>query len=95
MEATLTDDEQRALNELCPADRRTGDLRQDLIAAVKEAMRRREQNTLDGGAVLQALHREVGTWRTIGKLTGLSFSTANRWGKPFREAEREAERAVS
>lgn len=36
-------------------DGRTGDLRADLLAALAEAMRRRERNTAHGGAVIAPL----------------------------------------
>jgi hypothetical protein len=45
-----------ALAELL-GDRRTGDLRADLIVGMNEAMRRRDRNTELGGAVIAALTR--------------------------------------
>lgn len=79
---TLTDDERRALDHLVPLERQTGDLVADLTAAAKEALRRREANTMDGGAVLGALHRDAGSWRRVGAITGIPFTTAQRWAVP-------------
>jgi hypothetical protein len=74
--------ELEALNELLPADKRTGDLREDLIEAARTAMRRRVDNSRWGGAVIAALHRDVGSWRQIEELTEIPHATARRWAAP-------------
>jgi thymidine phosphorylase len=76
---TVTAEE--ALNSLLGANR-TDDLRADLIAAAKEAMRRREQNTRDGGAVIAALIESGLSYRDIERLTGIPHVTAHRWAAP-------------
>jgi hypothetical protein len=64
-------------------ERRTGDLRADLIAAAKEAMDRRERNTEHGGAVIAALHDDAGmSWREIEQATAIPRTTAQRWAEP-------------
>lgn len=83
----LTADERAALNDLLPPERQTGDLHDDLVAAAKEAMRRRERNSTVGGHVLAALHRDVGSWRVVAYATGIPFVTARRWATPPTEAD--------
>lgn len=69
--------------------RRTGDLSADLIAAAKEAMDRRERNTLHGGAVIAALHDSGMSWREIEVATGIARTTAQRWAEPPERAPQE------
>ena len=62
---------------------RTGDYKDDLIAAAREAMERRKRNSEHGGAILGALRDNVGlTWREIADVTGIPASTAYRWAEP-------------
>jgi hypothetical protein len=61
---------------------RTGDLRADLIAGAKEAMDRRERNTMHGGAVIAALRDAGMSWRDIETTTGIPRTTAQRWAEP-------------
>lgn len=75
----LSSAEREALDRLLAPEQRTGDLRADLIAAAKEALRRREQNTVDGGHVIAALYRDTQSWRTLAWATGIKVSTARRW----------------
>ena len=82
----LTPDEREALDELLPADQRTGDLTRDLATAVRNAMERRKNNSRWGGAVIHALHRELGSWRGLEDLTGIPQATARRWAEPPPEA---------
>lgn len=64
-------------------ERRTGDLRSDLITAAKEAMDRRQRNTQHGGAVIAALHDQAGmSWREIEEATRIPRTTAQRWAEP-------------
>lgn len=83
----LTDDERAALDELVPRDQQSGDVAADLAAAGREAMRRREENTRLGGAVLAALYRDTQSWRTLSYLTGIPVTTARRWAVPPMEAD--------
>jgi hypothetical protein len=70
-----------ALAELL-GEQRSGDMRADLIAGAREAMRRRERNTEHGGAVIAALV-EVGlSYREIEQVTGIPRATAQRWAVP-------------
>ncbi len=61
---------------------RTGDMRADLIAAAKEAMRRRVLNSQHGGAVIDALHNQGLSWREIEQATEIPRTTAQRWAEP-------------
>lgn len=86
MSSPLTPAEQAALEELLPADRRTGNLADDLAAAARTAMERRVRNSELGGAVIAALYRELkargGSWRDLEHLTGIPHGTARRWATP-------------
>lgn len=79
---------EEALEALLGA-RRTGDLSADLIAAAKEAMDRRERNTLHGGAVIAALRDSGLSWREIEQATGIARTTAQRWAEPPERAPQE------
>jgi hypothetical protein len=71
-------------------DRRSGDERTDLIEAAREAMRRREQNSADGGAVIAALVKDHGvSYRELERQTGIPVGTAHRWAAPPKRAEPE------
>lgn len=70
-----------AFEELLP-DRRSGDRRDDLVAAAVEAWRRRQVNTEAGAAVLAALAGAGLSYRDIERLTGIPSSTAHRWARP-------------
>jgi uncharacterized protein YerC len=66
---------------------RSNDRRADLIKAAKEAMRRREQNTYDGGAVIAAMLEDGMSYREIERATGIPVATAHRWATPPERAE--------
>ena len=70
-----------ALAELL-GERRTGDVRADLIMGLHEAMRRRDRNTKVGGAVIAALRDEGLSYRDIENATGIPRTTAQRWAVP-------------
>ena len=70
-----------ALAELL-GERRTGDVRADLIMGLNEAMRRRDRNTELGGAVIAALRDEGLSYRDIENATGVPRTTAQRWKVP-------------
>ncbi|MGW3473439.1 hypothetical protein ACWDKQ_34435 [Saccharopolyspora sp. NPDC000995] len=78
----MTPEERDALDQLVPADQRSDDLVHDLTAAARTAMQRRIDNSRWGGAVLAALHRELGSWRQLEALTGIPQATARRWATP-------------
>lgn len=78
----LTAAEREALNELLPPTRQTGNLETDLAEAARTAMRRRIDNSRWGGAVIGALHRQIGSWRQLEDLTGIPHATARRWAAP-------------
>lgn len=68
-----------ALNTLLPHGR-TGNERQDLIDAAKQAWAIRHTNTHTGGTVIAALKIDHGlTWEQIRALTGIPPATAQRW----------------
>ncbi len=75
----MTADE--ALAELL-GEQRSGDMRADLIAGAREAMRRRERNTEHGGAVIAALVAAGLSYREIEQVTGIPRATAQRWAVP-------------
>lgn len=79
-------DVEAALTSLLGAAR-TGDEQADLIAAAKEAMRRRERNTVDGGAVIAALIEMGMSYREIERATGIPHVTAHRWATPPQRAD--------
>jgi len=83
----LTPEEREALDELLPADRRTGDPIEDLTQAARVAMQRRIDNSRWGGAVIAALHRELRSWRQLETRTGIPQATARRWAAPPPSAE--------
>lgn len=70
-----------ALAELLPQGR-TGQERDDLIAAAAEAWRRRHVNTEAGAAVIAALADQGLSYRQISDLTGIPPATAHRWARP-------------
>jgi len=72
-------------------DARTGELRADLLAALAEAMRRRERNTAHGGAVIAALLEHGLSYREIEAATGVPRTTAQRWAVPPRLADEPAD----
>jgi len=74
-------DVEDALRELL-TERRSGDRRDDLVAAAIEAWRRRHVNTEAGAAVLSALADAGLSYRDIERLTGIPSSTAHRWARP-------------
>jgi hypothetical protein len=61
---------------------RTGDLTADLVAGAKEAMDRRERNSLHGGTVIAALVDAGFSYRDIERATGIPRATAQRWATP-------------
>jgi hypothetical protein len=83
----LTEAERKALDELVPPERQSGDVASDLAAAAQEAWKRRQANTELGGAVLAALYRDAQSWRTVSYLTGIPTTTARRWAVPPAEAD--------
>ena len=86
----LSSAERKALDHLLPRERQTGDLESDLIAAGKEAKRRREQNTEDGGHVLAALNRLTDSLAITAYLVKLPKSTVYNWSKKIGETDTEA-----
>jgi hypothetical protein len=78
----LTPDERAALDDLLPLTDRTGVLVDDLAEGARRAMRRRIDNSRNGGAVIAALHRRLGSWRQIEATTGIPQATARRWASP-------------
>ncbi|MGH3710524.1 MAG: hypothetical protein ACRDRU_14585 [Pseudonocardiaceae bacterium] len=67
---------------------RSPDQRADLIAGAREALRRRERNTRDGGAVIAAMVALGMSYRDIEAATGIPHVTAHRWATPPRDADR-------
>ncbi len=63
-------------------DAQTGDLRTDLVEAAKEAMRRRQRNSEQGGTVIAAMREAGMSWREIEQATGIARTTAQRWSEP-------------
>jgi hypothetical protein len=89
-----------ALAELL-GDRRTGEVRADLIMGMNEAMRRRDRNAELGGVVIAALRDESLSYRDIENATSVPRTTAQRWavpqkwvGPPPLDSEWENTRAV-
>ena len=78
----MTPDQRTALELLVPREKRSGDDEADLLAAVREAERRRTENTRDAGAVVRALHDLGWTFRAIEEKTGVPYNTAQRWATP-------------
>ena len=77
----LSSAQRDALDRLLAGKPRSGSLRDDLIAAGEETKRRREQNTIDGGHVFEALHELTGSWAIVAYLVGLPKSTVINWFK--------------
>jgi hypothetical protein len=59
----------------------TGNLVEDLYAAGREVMRRRKQNTIDGGIVIAALRARGLSWSVIERHTYISTRSARRWAE--------------
>jgi len=78
----LTPAERAAFDDLLPVTERTGILLDDLAEAARRAMRRRVENSRNGGAVIAALHRGLGSWRQLEADTGIPQATARRWATP-------------
>ena len=70
-----------ALAELL-GDRRTGDLRADLIVSMNEAMGRRDRNAELGGVVIVAWRDEGLSYRDVENAAGVPRTTAQRWAVP-------------
>ena len=87
----LSSAQREALDRLLAGKPRTGNLKDDLIAAGKETARRREQNRIDGGRVFEALHELTGSWAIAAYLVDLPKSTVINWFKEVVKADREAE----
>jgi len=87
-ERELTADERRALDRLVPPAEQTGDSRRDLVAgiyAVACRMRQHDQDVIAAGAVIDALYRDVQSWRRIEALTEVPFTTARQWVRRWKE----------
>jgi hypothetical protein len=84
-EVTLTDTERAALDALL-GDRQTGVRRDDLVAGIAESIRIRQENTHNGAALINALHRDSGSWRTCEYLTRVKRGALQRWGKKVVDA---------
>jgi hypothetical protein len=98
----LSPRQRAAVDRLVPPDQQTGGLREILIAAAREAWRRRHQNTLDGGIVLDLLLRGIpgvlakASLRVIQYLTsgvngpddqGIPPTTIRRWSQEPGKAD--------
>ena len=60
-----------------------------LAAGAREAMRRREQNSVDGGAVIAGMVQRGATYRDVEALTDIPHVTAWRWATPPKEADKD------
>ncbi len=78
----LSADEQAALDALLPHDQRSGNLVDDLAEAARRALVWRAVNYRHAGAVIAALHRQLGSWRGLGMAIGVPHATARRWAQP-------------
>lgn len=68
-------------------DRVTGDVEQDVIAAMNEALDRRERNTDNGAAAIRKAQELGWTLREIERrVPRMKRSTAHRWSAPPPEA---------
>lgn len=72
---------EEAITELL-GEQRSGDEETDLLEAVQASARIRERNTECGGAVLNALHDRLQSWREVERRTGIPRETARRWALP-------------
>ena len=61
---------------------RTGDRIADLVTAAKEAMDRRERNSIHGGLIIAALVEAGLSYRDIERATQIPRATAQRWAAP-------------
>jgi DNA-directed RNA polymerase specialized sigma24 family protein len=72
-----------ALHELVPGEPEDDEVDQAvLVAAAREAWRRRHVNTQAGAAVLAALVEKGLSYRQIADSTGIPAATAHRWARP-------------
>lgn len=70
-----------ALDSLIGSNR-TGDRVADLVTAAREAMDRRERNSVHGGLVIAALVEAGLSYRDIERATQIPRATAQRWAAP-------------
>lgn len=82
----LTSQERRALAALLPE--LSGDVDEDLFAAMRRTWEVRLANSEYGGQVVAALHREY-SWRYIERRTGIDQSTLRSWAAKLSEREEE------
>lgn len=54
----------------------------DLLGALQRAMRVRQDNSRNGGLVIQALLRNGYSWRGLEAATGIAQSTLRGWLEP-------------
>lgn len=78
----LSSAEREALDRLVSPAEQTGSQRADFIAGAQETMRRRRQNSIDGGLVIGVLRRRGMSLRQIGALMGVSKDKVARWPIP-------------
>ena len=91
----MSNDERVALTHLnVPPDLQDTDPREAIRMGIAETVRRREENTWDGGMTFAAAWRLLGTLDKVVEETndvvngGVSRSMVDRWSKQFRRPKR-------
>lgn len=57
---------------------------EDLVNAIRASMRVRQENSRNGGLVIQALNRNGMSWRDMEEATGVPQATLRGWIDPPR-----------
>lgn len=79
---SLSAEVRAVLDKLVPREQQTGDIDADLGAAARESMRRRAENSYNGGTIIAALRARGHSWHEVAQLTGIPTRTARRWAEP-------------
>jgi hypothetical protein len=70
------------VNRLLKPRERTGDASRDTIAAFEKVKQIRQQNTHDGGVLIEELYRDTKSLRTTAYLLKITVGKLRRWRRP-------------
>lgn len=70
------------MDRLLAAAEHPTEILDELAAAFEQSKARRDENTRDGGLVIQAAHRLLRSWKRTSALLREPTTTLRRWGVP-------------